>query len=53
MGTLRAQDVGKGLLIIILILGTVLASFGLVFITHLFGGFLINFSPRIGTNERE
>lgn len=39
MGTLRAQDVGKGLLIIILILGTVLASFGLVFITHLFEAF--------------
>lgn len=39
MGTLRAQDVGKGILIIILILGTVLASFGLVFITHLFEAF--------------
>lgn len=36
MGTLRAQDVGKGLLIIILILGTILASFGLEFITRLF-----------------
>jgi len=39
MGTLRAQDVGKGLLIIILILGTILASFGLVYITHLFEAF--------------
>ncbi|MFN3531230.1 MAG: DUF6754 domain-containing protein [Candidatus Brocadia sp.] len=39
MGTLRAQDVGKGLLIIILILGTILASFGLKFITHLFEAF--------------
>jgi len=39
MGTLRAQDVGKGILIIILILGTILASFGLVFITHLFEAF--------------
>jgi hypothetical protein len=39
MGTLRAQDVGKGLLIMILILGTILASFGLVFITHLFEAF--------------
>lgn len=39
MGTLRAQDVGKGLLIIILILGTILASFGLTFITHLFEAF--------------
>lgn len=39
MGTLRAQDVGKGLLIIILILGTLLASFGLTFITHLFEAF--------------
>ena len=36
MGTLRAQDVGKGVLIIILILGTILASFGLEFITSLF-----------------
>ncbi|NUO07417.1 MAG: hypothetical protein HUU08_01870 [Candidatus Brocadia sp.] len=36
VGTLRAQDVGKGILIIILILGTLLASFGLTFITHLF-----------------
>ncbi|BBO15825.1 conserved hypothetical protein [Candidatus Brocadia pituitae] len=39
MGTLRAQDVGKGLLIVILILGTILASFGLTFITHLFEAF--------------
>lgn len=39
MGTLRAQDAGKGLLIIILILGTILASFGLTFITHLFEAF--------------
>ena len=39
MGTLRAQDVGKGLLIIILLLGTLLASFGLIFITHLFEAF--------------
>lgn len=39
MGTLRAQDVGKGLLIIILIVGTILASFGLKFITHLFEAF--------------
>ncbi|OQZ01047.1 MAG: hypothetical protein B6D35_04375 [Candidatus Brocadia sp. UTAMX2] len=39
MGTLRAQDVGKGILIIILILGTLLASFGLTFVTHLFEAF--------------
>ena len=39
MGTLRAQDAGKGLLIIILIVGTILASFGLTFITHLFEAF--------------
>lgn len=39
MGTLRAQDVGKGLLILVLILGTILASFGLTFITHLFEAF--------------
>ena len=39
MGTLRAQDVGKGLIIIVLILGTILASFGLTFITHLFEAF--------------
>ncbi|TVM04042.1 MAG: hypothetical protein CV087_02295 [Candidatus Brocadia sp. WS118] len=39
MGTLRAQDVGKGLLIVILIFGTILASFGLTFITHLFEAF--------------
>lgn len=39
MGTLRAQDAGKGLLILILILGTILASFGLTFITHLFEAF--------------
>ncbi|MCF6149263.1 MAG: hypothetical protein E3K37_11475 [Candidatus Kuenenia sp.] len=39
MGTLRAQDVGKGLLIIILLLGTFMASFGLRFITHLFEAF--------------
>jgi len=36
MGTLRAQDIGKGLLLIILILGTILASFGFEYITHLF-----------------
>ena len=39
MGTLRAQDVGKGLLIVILVLGTILASFGLTYITHLFEAF--------------
>lgn len=39
MGTLRAQDVGKSLLIVILILGTILASFGLTFITRLFEAF--------------
>lgn len=39
MGTLRAQDVGKGLLIIILLLGTLLASFGVTYITHLFEAF--------------
>ncbi len=39
VGTLRAQDVGKGILIVILILGTILASFGLTFITHLFEAF--------------
>ncbi|NUN24485.1 MAG: hypothetical protein HUU09_13645 [Candidatus Jettenia caeni] len=39
MGTLRAQDVGKGLLIIVLLLGTILASFGFEYITHLFDAF--------------
>ncbi len=39
MGTLRAQDVGKGLVIAILVMGTMLASFGLVFITRLFDAF--------------
>ena len=39
MGTLRAQDAGKGLLIIILLIGTALASFGLTFVTHLFEAF--------------
>ena len=39
MGTLRAQDVGKGLLIIILVLGTILASFGVTFITRIFEAF--------------
>lgn len=39
MGTLRAQDVGKGILIVILVLGTILASFGLTFITRLFEAF--------------
>ncbi len=39
MGTLRAQDVGKGLLIIILVMGTMLASFGLTYITRIFEAF--------------
>lgn len=39
VGTLRAQDVGKGLLIIILVLGTILSSFGFEYITHLFEAF--------------
>jgi hypothetical protein len=36
LGSLRAQDIGKGLLIIILIAGTALATFGVEFITHIF-----------------
>jgi hypothetical protein len=39
MGTLRAQDVGKGLLIIVLLLGTLLDSFGFEYITHIFDVF--------------
>lgn len=39
MGTLRAQDVGKGVLIMIFLLGTLLASFGVVYVTHLFEAF--------------
>ncbi len=39
VGTLRAQDVGKGILIVILISGTILASFGWTFITRLFEAF--------------
>lgn len=36
LGSLRAQDIGKGFLIIILVAGTALATFGIEFITHLF-----------------
>ncbi|MCF6158164.1 MAG: hypothetical protein E3K32_06275 [wastewater metagenome] len=39
MGTLRAQDVGKGLVIVILLLGTMLASFGFKYVTSWFGSF--------------
>ncbi|MDR4508370.1 MAG: hypothetical protein MRJ65_09075 [Candidatus Brocadiaceae bacterium] len=39
MGTLKAQDMGKGILIIILMAGTIMASFGLKFITRLFDAF--------------
>lgn len=39
MGTLRAQDIGKGLLIFILLMGTMLASFGIVSFTRLFEAF--------------
>ena len=36
LGSLRAQDIGKGLLIIILVAGTALATFGIDFVTHIF-----------------
>lgn len=36
LGSLRAQDIGKGLLIIILVAGTALATFGIEFVTYLF-----------------
>jgi hypothetical protein len=39
MGTLRAQDVGKGILIIIFLLGTFLASLGVACVTRLFDAF--------------
>ena len=36
LGTLKAQDIGKGILIIVLIAGTALATFGIEFITNIF-----------------
>ncbi len=36
LGSLRAQDIGKGILIIVLIAGTALATFGVEFITKIF-----------------
>lgn len=39
MGSLRAQDIGKAIIIVALFFGTVLSSFGINFVTHLFVGF--------------
>ncbi len=36
LGSLKAQDIGKGILIAVLLAGTALASFGISFITHIF-----------------
>ena len=36
LGSLKGQDVGKALLIGLLFVGTVVASFGVDFLTHLF-----------------
>ncbi|MGR3320212.1 MAG: DUF6754 domain-containing protein, partial [Candidatus Anammoxibacter sp.] len=36
LGTLRAQDIGKAVLMIILVAGTALATFGIEFITNIF-----------------
>ncbi|MGR3180045.1 MAG: DUF6754 domain-containing protein [Candidatus Anammoxibacter sp.] len=36
LGSLRAQDIGKAILMVILIAGTVLATFGIEFITNIF-----------------
>lgn len=36
LGSLKAQDIGKGLLMIILIAGTALATFGIDFLTNIF-----------------
>lgn len=39
LGSLRAQDIGKAVIIAALFFGTVLSSFGINFVTHLFVGF--------------
>ncbi len=39
MGSLRAQDIGKAVIIAALFFGTVLSSVGINFVTHLFTGF--------------
>ena len=39
LGSLRAQDIGKAIIIVALFFGTVLSSFGINFVTHLFVGF--------------
>jgi hypothetical protein len=39
MGSLRAQDIGKAVIIAGLFFGTVLSSVGINFVTHLFTGF--------------
>lgn len=36
LGSLKAQDIGKGILMILLVAGTALASFGIEFITRIF-----------------
>lgn len=36
LGSLRAQDIGKAILIVILVAGTALATFGITFITRIF-----------------
>ena len=39
LGGLRAQDIGKAVIIVALFFGTILSSFGIDFVTHLFAGF--------------
>ncbi len=39
LGSLRAQDIGKAAIIVILFFGTILSSFGIVFISQLFRAF--------------
>lgn len=39
LGSLRAQDIGKAIIIVALFFGTVLSSFGINFVTHIFVGF--------------
>jgi hypothetical protein len=36
LGSLRAQDVGKGILITVIVIGTILATFGIGFISYIF-----------------
>ncbi|MCQ4573695.1 MAG: hypothetical protein NOU37_00375 [Candidatus Brocadiales bacterium] len=39
LGALRAQDIGKAVIMAALFFGTILSSFGINFVTHLFMGF--------------